>query len=138
MTTHEKALALSKRLSEINEGSIPVISRDTMLLRKKRAALTRAFFKTLGIKGVRVRLAKGANCFWVDLIIPQLDHDRALHTAPNKSFVDCLRECPGCIYRERTALSLEEILQRAFPKEVDNSDPQSDYFDYPWGIHYYE
>ncbi len=127
ITTHEKAVQLREALKLVNEARIPVLSRDPMLRLKERAQMTRALFKSLGLKGISVAVADGANCFYVVIRLPNMQHHH------NREHTDC----EACIYLSRAELALEEILQRAFPKEVDNSDPQSDYFDFPWFFHYY-
>lgn len=119
MTTHEKAVQLQAALSLVNALTL-----------KERASLTRQLFRSLGIKHVSVTVATGANCFYVVLRLPDMNHGRGSNSHNVQS-------CEACKYLNRAKLALEEILQRAFPKEVDNSDPQSDYFDYPWSFHFY-
>jgi hypothetical protein len=117
-----KALALQRALSDVNEGSIQVVCRD-YLSQKDRARLTRELFRSLGLKGIRVSVPRGAYCFWVDVRFPPLRH-AAQHAEP----------CEGCAHRNRCELALAEILLRAFPNEIDRSNEQIDYFDPAWSF----
>lgn len=127
---HELALEIQKVLAALNEGSIKVVSRDPRLGLKARAAMTREFFKSIGLKGIKVTVPRGAWCLWVEIRFPCLDHDIPMHQRNARD----TSGCPGCAFQAKTRLSLEEILLRAFPKEIDNSDYQTDYFDFQWTI----
>jgi hypothetical protein len=123
-----KALALQRALSNINEGSIQVVCRD-YISQKDRARLTRELFKSLGLKGVRVSVPRGVHSFWVNVSFPPLRHERG--QLENRF---CSESCEACIHKDRVRLALGEILLRAFPRHVDESDMQRDYFDPAWII----
>jgi hypothetical protein len=120
-----KAIALQHALSRINEGSIQVVCREH-IPQKQKALLARELLKSLGLKGIRVKCARGANCHWVHVCFPPLRHTRNSY--------GCSKPCEACVYRERVSLAIEEILLRAFPLLVDESDSQRDYFNPPWII----
>ncbi len=129
-TQHDTAVKLQEALQFVNELRIPVVSRDERITLKERAKLARQLFGQLGLKGISVMVATGAWCTWVVIHIPKMQHDPDLHKQRKHRGV-----CPACVYLEKTRLKLEEILLRAFPRELDRSDMMSDYFDPSWTFH---
>lgn len=128
LTDNDKALALQEALKYVNELRIPVVTREKVTL-KERANLARGLFKQLGLKHISVRKATGVWCLWVEIGLPRMNHDAAM--TDNRH----MQTCTGCIYQAKTRLALEEILQRAFPKEIDLSDDMTDYFRPAWTFH---
>lgn len=128
---HEKAVLLWATLKEVNELRIPIMSRDRGIGMKEQSRLAQELFKKLGVKGLRVRMSRGANCFGVDVHTPEMKHNPPLpgtwkHDNDN---------CDGCKYRRYVRDKLCEILARAFPQHDNRSDYMSDYFDNPWFIY---
>lgn len=116
---HLEAVALLEALKFVNELRIPVMSRDTSISLVERGRLTRKLFKDLGLKGITARKLTGRNLYAVMIGLPNwLDGN-------GKN----MRE-----YQQKVSLAIEEILMRAFPREIDKSDPSTDYIDSPWWI----
>jgi hypothetical protein len=111
LTPHEQADALRESLMSLNEGTVPVVSRNERMTFKDRAKAARQLFRELGLKGISVRQPRGVNCLWVEVLYPR--------STDNET---------NC----KNRLALEEILQRAFPKEIDHSDRETDYFKPAW------
>jgi hypothetical protein len=111
LTPHEQAVALREALSKLNEGTVPVVCRNENVTLKERARRARQLFRELGLTGVSARLPRGANCLWVQVRYPRASNIE----------IDA-----------KNRLALEEILQRAFPREIDRSDAMTDYFDPAW------
>ena len=104
---------LLKQLRHLSMTSLPVVCRDRRIGMKKQAQLARELFKTLSLKGIRVRMATGSMCFMVDVIAPR-SHDSTVNRQ--------VRE------------HLEELLARTFPQHDDRSDWMSDYYDFRWSF----
>ena len=113
MTVDVSAEKFLEQLRQIDVTKLPVMCRDRGISMKDQAKLARSLFKQLGLKGIRVRMATGANCFWVNIIPPYADdYDMQL----------TIRE------------HLKELLARSFPRHDDRSDYMTDYFNYCWSI----
>jgi len=113
MSVVVSADALLEQLRQIDVTKLPTMCRDRNIGMKEQAKLARSLFKRLGLKGIRVRMATGANCFWVHIIPPHAD---------------------DCDVQVAIREHLKEILARSFPCHDDRSDYMSDYFDYCWSI----
>lgn len=139
-----RAEALVARLKDINEGAIPVMSRDRHIPRVEQAKLARQLFRQLGLKGISVTTPNYSMAKVVEVRLPRVPEDGHdltkwphFHSAeccgPGKQHTEATR-CPVCREHSAAELAVEEILARAFPQHDNRSDSQTDYFDYCWSV----
>jgi hypothetical protein len=126
----ETALALHKRLAEIDLTTIAVLTTDRHCARKESAKLARQLFSSLKIKGVSVRTPNYSMAMSVDIRMPKrsdyvLDAGGMIADAPSD---------PACIANREAEEKLEAILAVAFPNHDNRSDTQTDHFDYKWSV----
>lgn len=135
-TEHEKAEALQSALEKVQEGKIPVMSRERHIPRKQQAALARELFKRLGLRGVSVTTPNYSMAHSVDVSYPKLQihcHDMWPHNWEVSDRTEETR-CPTCKENWKMHEKIAEILARAFPNHDDRSDSMTDYFDFKWSI----
>jgi hypothetical protein len=98
----------------VDLNAVPIVCRDRSIPRKEQSALARGLFRSLGIKGLRVRVNRGA---WLTSVhIQGILNDEA----------------------KETQKKLYAILDKAFPNHDDRSDTRIDHFDYKWSINLHE
>jgi hypothetical protein len=126
-TEHTQALELHAKLLTVNEGAVPVISRDRSLPRKELAALVRRLFRQLGLKGISVTAPNYSMAQAIDIRLPRREDNAGVD-----GFHDATT--PGALANNRAHLAVREILARACPQDDDRSDSQSDYFNFRFMI----
>lgn len=130
------------QLAAVNEGSIPVMSRDRMIPRKDQAALARKLFKALGVKGLSITTPNYSMASSVYVSVPRIerapeDHQFDGTDYQNESYADMPE---GVVAKQKhlahwkACEKVSEILSRAFPKHDDRSDSMTDYFDFCWSV----
>jgi hypothetical protein len=129
-------------LNSINEGAIPVMSRDRHIPRKEQAKLARELFKKLGLKGASITAPNYSMASTVDIDLPRLQihvatmwpHSESTHYHECGAAVRECDKCPACVQNHKSHDKVKEILARAFPNHDDRSDRMVDYYDYCWSI----
>lgn len=127
-TEQEKAIALHKRLSEIDIATVPVMSLDRGISRKDQAKLARELFRQLGLRDISVTAPNYSMAQSVDVSIPK----RRDYVFDYHGFV--VHGDAAATMNKESRKSILAILLQAFPNHVDRSDIQLDHFDSKWSV----
>jgi hypothetical protein len=128
--TQARALALHKRLAQIDVTEIPVITMDRHIPRKQQALLARELFRRLGLKGISVTAPNYSMAQTVN-VDPARRRDYVLddHGMIKDHVTDSAAQA-----NEAARTRLGAILLAAFPQHDNRSDSMTDHFDSKWSI----
>lgn len=114
------------------ENVIPSYAHIPRSGQKKQASAARELFKTLGLKGISVTMARGSMCFWVEVTIPgRIDWHYWIHLEGSGGS----KKDTANVGMNVARTMIRRILDAAFPNHHDRSDSLTDHFDDPWMIH---
>lgn len=128
-----------RQIEAVNLDAVTVASNNRSIPRKEQAALTRALFKRLGIKGISVTAPNYSMASSVDVRLPRAPRPSmaGFEQYENVTYSDMPNDCPvkvAMLERSSAARKVAAILSRAFPNHDDRSDYQTDYFDSCWSV----
>lgn len=134
-TPHEIAEQLAEALQRVSMFSIPVMTRDRFITTKQQAQLARELFRSLGLKGIGVKVPRYSMACVVEIRLPRLEvhcPDMQPHAPPGHR--QTLKTCPTCHQNSLMRQQVGTILLLAFPNHDDRSNSTVDYYDYCWSI----
>ena len=119
--TNFEVLDVWGRIDAIKLEDVPVQHIERHVGQEERTKLIRSLMKTLGLKGISVRKATGAQCYWTYITVPKMAYDPKVSQAERENIWEL---------EYKAKEKIESIILAAFPSFEDRSDPQTDYFSF--------